>query len=315
MDSDALQILIQVARTKSFAAVARERGVAGSSISRTIAALEQELGVRLLQRNTRKVSVTEAGESFIHSVEPLVKSLERAKARVRDAARHPRGLLRITASPTFALLNLVPLLPEFSRRYPEIRLELVLTDALLDLTEGAFDIAIRQGDLPDSSMVAHRLCTMTYVCCAAPSYLRDHGTPERPVELAEHQCLRYPVRGYGARWLFRTKGSRRTISVSVSGSLTLSLGMAIRECAVRGMGVAVLPRWNVAADLASKQLIRLFPRHEVTASTFRTAAWLLFPSRAHLPPKVRVFRDFVKSAFRAGAPAERGMTPFSEGRG
>jgi DNA-binding transcriptional LysR family regulator len=305
METDTLRTFVEVMQRGSFAAVARERNVDPSSVSRTVAALESQLGVRLFQRTTRHLTPTEAALAYFDQVEPLVAQLERAALMAGDSGDTPRGTLRITAAVTFAQVNVVPLLPEFAKRYPELSFELLLTDKFLDLVEERVDVALRLGRLTESSMIAHRLCDMVYAVAASPEYLRRRGHPRTPSDLEQHECLRYPVSGYGPRWRFRGAGGVVT-EVPVHGRVVASNGVALRQCAVAGMGVLMLPRWNIAEELRSGALVQLFPDVQATASEFDTAAWLLYPSRSYLPLKVRLFADFLKEKFKHGAPAEVG---------
>lgn len=304
MDVQDLATFVDVMRRGSFAAVARDRNVAPSSISRSIAALEGALGARLFQRTTRKLSPTDAAVAYFERVAPLLGELERAGQLALDRAEAPRGTLRITAPVTFAQLNLTPLLPEFARQYPDLAFELLLTDTSLDLVQERVDVAVRMGRLADSSLIAHRLCAMTYALCASPAYLRRHVRPREPEDLGRHDCLHYPVPGHGARWRFRPKGGGGAVEVLVRGRVIASNGVALRQCAVAGMGVALIPRWNVARELAEGSLVELLPAHEATGSEFGLAAWALYPSAHYVPGKVRAFVDFLRQKFRRGAPAE-----------
>jgi DNA-binding transcriptional LysR family regulator len=304
MDLFALRTFVEVVRRGSFATVARDRNTAPSSVSRTIAAMEGELGFRLFQRTTRRLAPTEAGAVYFRRIEPLIGELEQAEQLAHDAAAEPRGTLRVTAPVSFAQANLVPLLPEFTRRYPEVSFDLVLNETFMDLVDDRIDVALRLGRLAASGLVAHRLSDMRYVVCASPDYLRRNGRPAKPQDLEHHHCLRYPIPGYGAVWRFRNARGRIS-EVPVRGRVIASSGGALRQCAVAGMGLVMLPRWNLAAELRDGSLVQLFPEHAATASEFDVAAWLLYPSRAYLPLKVRVFVDFIKEQFRAGPPAER----------
>jgi len=306
MEIDTLRTFIDVMRRRSFAAVARDRNVDPSSVSRTIAALEQQLGVRLFNRTTRQLSPTEAALAYFDRLEPLIDEFLRATEMASDSAETPHGTLRITAPVSFAQVNLVPLLPEFGHRYPDLSFELLLTDRLLDLVEERIDLAVRLGRLSESSLIAHRLCEMVYVVCASPEYLRRKGRPKTPIELERHECLHYPVQGYGPRWRFRqTDGA--ILDVPIRARVQATNGMALRLCAIAGMGVLLLPRWNVAAELRSGALMDLFSNYQVTASEFDLGAWMLYPSRSYLPLKVRAFADFLKEKFKHGAPAEAGI--------
>jgi DNA-binding transcriptional LysR family regulator len=214
MEIATLRTFVEVMQRGSFAAVARARNVDPSSVSRTIGVLEADLGVRLFNRTTRQLSPTEAALAYCAQVEPMIEQLERAALVAVDSGDTPRGTLRLTAAVTFAQVNLVPLLPEFARRYPALSFELLLTDKLLDLVEDRVDLAVRLGRPAESSLIGHRLCDMVYVAAASPDYLRRHGRPKAPAELAHHECLRYPVQGYGARWRFR-QGAGTPIEVPV----------------------------------------------------------------------------------------------------
>jgi DNA-binding transcriptional LysR family regulator len=306
METEALRIFVDVMRRGSYAAVARERDVDPSSVSRTIAGLEQLLGVRLFNRTTRSLSPTAAALAYFDRVEPIVDELERASLIARDSGDTPRGVLRITAPVTFAQINLVPLLPELSSRYPELSFELLLSDTLLDLVEARVDVAVRIGPLAESTLIAHRLCGLIYVACASPDYLARRGPPKTPAELQHHECLRYPVTGYGAKWRFR-EGDRVT-EVPVRGRVVAANFLALKQCAVGGMGVLLVPRWCVAGELQRGALVDLFPGCAATVSEFDTAAWVLYPSRSYLPRKVRAFVDFLKEKFENGAPAEASLS-------
>jgi DNA-binding transcriptional LysR family regulator len=304
MDTALMRTFVAVLRAGSFAAVARERGTAPSSVSRAVAALEDTLGARLLQRTTRRLAPTEAGRRYFERIEPLLEELEAAEAAAAGGADVPRGTLRLTAPLTFAQLHLVPLLPRFAERYPEISFELVLTDTLVDLVAERIDVAIRIGRIGDSSMVASRLCDMRHTLCASPAYVKRRGAPRHPSDLSSHDVLRFPVPGVGAVWRFRRGG--RVVEVPVSPRLGVANGLALRIAAEAGMGITLLPHWNVARQVAAGALVKLLPEWAATVSEFDGAAWLLYPSRAFLPAKVRVFVDWVKAELRDGRLAEAG---------
>ena len=293
MNIDALNVLADVMRTGSFAEVARRRDVDPSSISRQIASLEAEIGIRLFQRTTRRLAPTEAGQVYFQRIEPLLDELERASAEARDLSTSPAGVLRITASVAFGHAVLTPLLPGLRSRHPDLGLELILTDAAVDLVAERIDIAIRLGPRPDADLIGTRLMPVRHRVCASPGYVEEHGRPDDPSRLAERKCLRFPYSGYRSLWQFRQQDGSKS-EVPVDGSLVISNALALRQSCLDGLGPALLADWLVGPDLAAGKLIDLFPDHDVTATDFDTAAWLLYPSRAYMPLKVRAFIDFLK---------------------
>lgn len=305
MEIESLRIFVEVMRRGSFAAVATQRNVDPSSVSRTIAALERELDARLFQRTTRRLAPTEAALAYHERVGPMIDELERAALAVNDSGETPRGAVRLTAPVGFAQDNLVPLLPELARRYPELRYELVLDDAFVDLVEERIDLAVRLGTLADSSLIAHRLCDMVYVACASPDYLRRRGRPRTPADLERHDCLCYPIPGLAPVWRFR-KDDGPVVEVPVRGRVVARNGAALRRCAVAGMGILLLTRFTLAEEIKSGALVPLLSEWQATLSDFGAAAWMVYPSRSYLPRKVRALADFLKEKFKHGAPAEQG---------
>jgi DNA-binding transcriptional LysR family regulator len=305
MDTTNLTIFVQAMRKRSFVAVARDRGVDPATISRAIAALEEELQLRLFQRTTRKIEPTEAGVVYFERIEPLVDELERAKLLASDVSARPEGVLRIACPVSFAELNIIPLLPEFARLYPELRYELVLTDAILDLIAERLDVAIRVGSLPDSSLIVHKLSPMISRVCATPQYLKEYGTPQTPPELINHRCLLLALTGFSrSNWKFTDKEGG-VQEIVVGEYVRTSNAMALKQCALAGMGITLQAKWMIGRELKEGKLVDLFPDYEVTAAIDDAAAWLLYPSREYLPLKVRVFVEFLKQKFKNGSPWEQ----------
>lgn len=298
MDLSALQAFVDVIRRGSFAAVARDRGAAPSSVSRLIAGLERELSVRLFQRSTRKLVLTAAGQRFFARIGPLVGELETAASMVADETEQVTGRLRVTAPVTFGQVALVPLLPELARLYPALSFDLLLTDAMIDLAADRVDVALRLGTPDDSSLVATRLFAMRYVVCASPGYLAAAGAPAQPAELARHEGVLLAGPGLPARWQFRDRRGRVT-EATPPPRLAISNVLALCECAAAGMGITCVPSWAATSYLRAGSLAPLFGDHEVTATSFAAAAWLVYPSRSYLPLKVRRFVDFVAPRLRA----------------
>lgn len=305
MNTESLSIFVECVNRGNFAAVARDRNVDPATISRTIAALESELNLRLFQRDTRKISLTEAGKIYFERVEPLVEELNKARLLAADVNERPQGVLRICSPVSFAEHNITPLLPEFARLYPELRYELLWTDALLDLIAENIDVAIRVGPMPDSTLIAHKLCPMVAGVCAAPEYLEKHGRPREPQDLEQHRCLLLALPGFARNnWKFTDRSGRQQ-EVSINEFMRTSNAMALKQCALAGMGIILQGRWIIGRELRAGTLVDLFPDYEVTAALDDAAAWALYPSRNYVPQKVRVFIDFLKQKFRNGSPWEQ----------
>lgn len=294
MDVDSLDLFLDVARRGSFAAVARDRGVDATSVSRAIATLEARLGVRLFERTTRAMALTEAGELYLTRLPGLVEDLERLTDDARSLRADPVGTLRLTASVAFGEHCLSPLLPAFRQTFPRLKLELLLTDANLDLVADRIDLAIRLGPTHRGDVEALRLFDTRYRVVASPDYVRGRPT-EAPSELSDQSCLLLTLPAFRSRWLFRDEDGQQ--DVPVSGEIIASNVLVLRAAALRGLGPALLADWLVGPDIRAGRLVDLFPTHEVTATGFETAAWLLYPSRDHLPQKTRRTIAFLREAF------------------
>ncbi|WOD36967.1 LysR family transcriptional regulator [Nodosilinea sp. E11] len=295
MDVSALQLFVEVMNQGSFAAVARDRNLDPSSVSRAIAGLEAELGVRLFQRTTRQLSPTEAGTTYFERIEPLLAEMQQAIDIITDVSRKPRGTLRVTASVSFGHHCIVPLLPALAAQYPDLTVDLWLTDTVVDLVADRIDVAVRLGVLADSTLVAQRLMPTQYAVCASPVYLKRSHSLQQSMDLANHNCLLFPLAGFRSRWLLKDQ-TGQVSEVSVSGRTVISSAIALQQCAIAGMGLALLPKWLVDVDVQAGTLINVFPDYEVTATNFSTAAWLVYPSRAYMPLKVRAFINFLKQS-------------------
>ncbi|MEP4378958.1 MAG: LysR family transcriptional regulator [Alphaproteobacteria bacterium] len=298
MDVDSLQIFVEVMRRGSFAAVARDRQIDPSSISRTIASLESELGTRLFQRTTRRLSPTEAGSIYFQNIEPIIEEIGHAQTLATNVSRQPRGILRITAPVSFAQANIVPLLPAFSELYPDVSFDLVLTDEAVDLLSERVDAAFRIGPLDESSYIATKIASLVAVVCASPTYIERRGCPKHPYDLSEHNCMPLSLPGFSHRWRFR-KPDAETIEIPVRGNCTTSNAITLKDLAIDGMGIVLQARWIVGYALHDGDLVDLFPDYEVTASRFDNAVWLMYPTRDYMPLKVRVFVDFLKEKFQS----------------
>ncbi len=290
----ALKCFADVASGGSFAAVARKRLIDPSIVSRTIAGLERELGFRLFDRTTRRLSLTEAGTIYLERSLTLVAELDAAREEASDALTQPSGLIRITASTAFGVHWLTPRLHRFMADFPDIAVEAVLTDAVVDIAAERIDLALRLAVRPSGDLIATRLMDTRYRVVASPAYLDGAGSLDDPSDLAGRRCLLLTLPGYRSMWSFRRgEGIQQ---VAVEGRLAISSPAAIRSAALDGMGPALLADWMVDADLRSGALVDLLPEWEATAADFDTAAWILFPSNAYVSRKVRAMVDYLKGA-------------------
>lgn len=294
MDLESLRTVRLVAEQGSFAAAARLLEVDPSTVSRTVAAVEAELGLRLFQRSTRRLSVTEAGAAWLHRASPALDELSAARDEAARGAAQPEGTLRLTASVAFGHEVIVPLLTRFRQALPGIELELLLSDANLDLVGEGLDLAIRLAPAPQGDLISARLLRTRYRVVAAPAYLAREGALKTAAELSERDCLLTALPDYRSRWLVRR--AQGIEEVPVRGPLRISNALALRRAAREGLGPALLADWLIGRDLSEGRLVDLLPADEITATTFDTGAWALYPSRAFLPVKVRATLDFLRNA-------------------
>lgn len=298
MEIDALHIALETARLGGFAPVARRRGLDPSAVSRSVAGLEAELGFRLFQRTTRRLSLTEAGALYLSRVEGAIGELDLAREAARGVSDRPSGTLRLTASVAFGQVCVAPLLSAFRAAYPEIAVELLTTDARLDMVADRVDLAIRLGPLPDAALIAVKLMDVRYRVCAAPSWLATQGPIGAPVELAARRCLRLDMAGHRRRWRFADRDGASE-SVEIDGDVLVSSPLILRDLATAGLGPALLAGWLCRDALAAGRLVDLFPDHRAAALEGETAAWLLYPSRDFLPAKTRAAVDFLRETLGA----------------
>jgi DNA-binding transcriptional LysR family regulator len=289
-----LSLFLDVARLGSFAATAKARGTDPSSVSRAIAGLEAELGVRLFQRTTRSLSLTEAGDLYLSRAQPLIEELSRVGAEARATKAEPKGLLRLTASVTFGQAMILPILPRFRAAYPEIALECLFTDQNLDLIADRIDLAVRLAPAIEGDVIAAKLMSTRYRVVAAPSYLAGAPPLRTPEDLARHRLVLFTIKPFRTRWLFRD-GQGRVTEVPVHGDLLISPAGAIRDAVQMGLGVALLPNYLVDAAIADNRLVRVLEDWSAAATSFDTGAWIVYPSRSFLPAKTRAFIDFLRT--------------------
>lgn len=300
----AMQAFVAVASHGSFAAAARRAGIATSSLTRQIDALEAQIGASLLNRSTRGLTLTPAGEDYLERARRILADVEDAEQSLGDRAGAPRGRLRVSLPVAFARIHVAPILPGFLQAWPEVELELVTTDRIVDMVEERIDVAIRLGSLPSSTMVARRLGSQRRLVCASPQYVARFGAPDRPSDLAGRPCLTF-VYGDGDRvWRFGRDGAQEL--VRVRGPLTSSDSETLRFAAIAGVGLALLPTWLVGEDLASGRLVQLLAgwRAEIGRGLPEGASdpgvFALFLPDRRRSAKVRAFIDHLAARFEEG---------------
>lgn len=295
MELDDLKTLLLVRNLGGFAAAARALDLNPASVSRRVAEIEDRLGLRLFQRSTRRFSVTEAGETFLERIAPLIDEVEAAFGEARDEQREARGTLRLTTSVAFGHEGIVPRLAAFHAANPGIAVELLLTDQNVDLVRERIDLALRLAPAPAGDLVSSRLLTARYRVVAAPEWCAREGRPAEPGDLSARDTLRFALPGFRDRWLFRDAAGTVT-EVPVGGWLVVSSALALRRACLDGLGPALLADWLVDRDIAAGRLVDLFPDHAVTATRFDAGIWALYPSKAYLPRRVRVMIDFLRES-------------------
>jgi DNA-binding transcriptional LysR family regulator len=283
-----LDVFARVVTAKSMSAAGRELNLSPAVISKRIRRLEERLGVRLLQRTTRQLALTEAGQGFYERVVSILASVEEAEAWVARGSDTVRGMLRVSAPTSFGRMHIAPALARFLELYPAVSVDLVLTDALVDIVGDGFDLAIRIADLQDSSLVARRLAPNHRILCAAPTYLAKHGRPERIEDLAYHHLLSHTT----GEW--RLEGPEGVVHVRLHGPLKTNSSEVVREAVLAGMGVALRSTWDVAPELKSGRLVPVLPGY---TGSKRVAIHAVYPSRRHLEQKVRAFVDYLQGLY------------------
>src|SRR5262245_15125848 len=284
---------VRTVEAGSFAGAARQLGVSPVAVSKNVQRLERRLGVRLLQRSTRKLSLTEEGRLFYERCIGPLRELEGAQAAVKDKGRSPAGRLRITAVSPFARTYVLPLLPAFSRRYPEIELELHLDDAVSDMIAEGYDVGIRAGEMRDATMVAREIAPLHFVVCGAPSYVAKHGVPRKPADLSGHNCVRLQARRMpagAAHWLL----GPNKVATSVSGNFIANDITTLVTAAVHGQGLVFAPLPFVLPLFRSGALVPLLPDWISKPAHL----FIHYPNRRHLPMRVRSFVDFMLDQLR-----------------
>lgn len=298
----ALEAFAKVAETHSFSEAARRLRSSKSAVSRHIAALEADLGARLFHRTTRSLTLTEAGRDYFARTSQVLADLAEADASVSQLQAAPRGSLRVNAPMSFGFLHLAPALGDFLARYPEVELDVTLTDRFVDLIDEGVDVAVRIGALTDSSLVARRLASVRIAVCASPDYLKAHGTPRTPDDLKEHVVLNNSNVARSRQWRFVTPDGKSSASkpwpVEVKGRLNCNNGDLLRVAALHGHGFVHLPTFMVGDDIKAGRLVSVLEPYISQDLTLNA----VYPTARHLSPKVRAFVDFLAERFGGDKP-------------
>lgn len=285
-----LRIFVAIVETRSFTAVADKLRLSRAVVSKAVSDLERSLGARLLERTTRHVRVNEVGAAYYEKCIHILAALEEADLSVRQLHDEPRGVLRVNAPISFATLHLRPVITRYLATYPEVRLSLTLTDRFVDLIDEGFDVAIRIGKLEESSLIARKLAPARRVLCASPAYLKEHGVPRTPADLAKHSCMPYTATAHEGWKLCGPDGEH---VVHTTGPLASNNGDMLHCAAANGLGIALLPTFIVGPDLQNGVLQIVLPEY----MSSDLSIYALYPPTRHLAAKVRTFIDVLATYF------------------
>jgi DNA-binding transcriptional LysR family regulator len=290
-----MRAFVTVVDSGSFVRAADTLDLSKTAVSRLVGDLESRLGTRLLHRTTRRLSLTPEGEVFHERCRQLLGDVAEAEAELTAHAGEAVGRLRVNVPVTFGLLHLAPLWPAFMALHPKVELEVTLADRVVDLVDEGYDLAVRIARLQTSSLVSRQIASTRMVLCASPDYLRRHGTPVDPAELARHPVIAYKLLSIGERWEF--EGPDGPVSVTVTPRMRTNSGDTCCAAALRHQGLVLQPSFLVGPHLASGALVEVLPQYR----SLMLGVYVVYPSRKHLTPKVRVLVDFLVDAFRMQA--------------
>ena len=288
-----LDIFARVARTGNMSMAGREMGLSPAVVSKRISLLEDRLGARLFQRTTRQLTLTETGEGYFKRVVDILSLVEEAEDYVSRRNTKPRGVLKVSAPTSFNRLHITPYLPDFMTRYPDIELDMHLSDNFVDIIREGFDLAIRIGELEDSSLVARKLAKEVRVICAAPKYLAAAGTPKTIEDLEAHNCLLS-----GAQDMWRLDGPEGPREIRVRGNMRSNSAEFTRAGLIQGLGIALRATWDIGSEIESGELKVVLPQY---AGSSKNAIYAVYPCREFMPAKVNAFIDFYAEIFEKDA--------------
>jgi DNA-binding transcriptional LysR family regulator len=291
---NSMVVFSKVVQAGSLSAAARELGVSTAVVSRTLAALEAHLGVRLINRTTRSLHLTDEGATYYETSQRILAEIDEADAAVTSRRVEPQGVLKVALPASFGNQHIAPLIPRFVLRYPKVELALSLSDRSINLIEEGFDLAVRIAELKDSSLAARKLAPNRRVVCASPAYLREHGEPKTPHDLAKHNCLIASwEQGFAMTWEYKSPVGKR-YTVRVTGRYACDNWEVLRDWAVAGLGVALKSTWDVRKQIEDGSLVPLMPGYDFGTDV---GIYAVYPHRRHLPAKTRAFIDFLAESF------------------
>jgi len=294
---------VAVADAGSFVAAADLTGMSKAAVSRHVAELEERLGVRLMQRTTRRLSLTDEGQRFLARCKELLASIDEAESELSSKTGSPSGLVRVNAPLTFGTMHLAPLWGRFMDRYPKVTLDVTLGDRIVDLVEEGYDLAIRISNLPNSALVSRTLASTRMVLCASPGYLRAHGTPVHPSELAAHRVISFSYWVTRDEWHFN--GREGEVIVRVRAGMHTNNGDTCRFAALDHQGIILQPDFMIGGDLRAGMLVELMPDYRAISLGIHA----VYPSRKHLPLKVRRLIDFLVESFHVPSWSQQTNSP------
>lgn len=283
------EVFVRTVRCGSLSAAARSLDLTPAAVSYRLAKLEERLGTRLLHRTTRRLTLTEDGSEYLVNAQRLIQEQQRLEASVSRRDEVAQGTLKVTMPSSFGRQHIAPLMPEFLKRNPLVKINLILSDEILDIMEEGVDISIRICELKDSEFIARKLAPDHRVVCASPDYLARHGIPRSPDDLDKHNCL---VLAQQPFWTFN--GPRGLERVKVMGNFECNNGEAIREAAISGLGVALKATWDITSALKSGHLVTILDDYPIASDT---SVWAIYPSRRSVPAKVTSLVTFLKEQF------------------
>ena len=287
-----IAVFVRVVQRGSFTLAAQELTLSRAAVSKYVSRLEERLGSRLLNRTTRRLSLTEAGAALFEASRAAIERIEEAEGAIARFQKAPRGRLRVSAPMSFGILHLGEVIAGFARAHPGVTLDMRLDDRFVNLVEEGFDVAIRIGTLTDSSLVARKLATTQTVACASPAYLAERGEPETPEDLAAHECLLYSYLSSANVWRF-TAPDGREIPVAVGGSFRINNGIVLAEAAAAGHGVLMSPTFYVGPLIRTGRLKRILAGYALPTLGIHA----VYAQTPHVPPKVRAFVDYLVQRF------------------